>query len=113
MAGKNMGRAPLMSAPAPMCKSSGLEAELQTELNETGIAHRAGDNAEVPIVRYATSSVRRTEGWAVKEVEELGAELQVHALTEPEVLEGSPVPVGEAVLTKRGVHSRLVAERPG
>jgi len=48
---KTKGRAPLISAPAPMCKSSGLEGKLQAELNETWVADRAGDLAEIPIVR--------------------------------------------------------------
>ena len=40
-----------VSAPAQMCKSSGLEAELQAELDKAGVAHRAGDLPEIPIVR--------------------------------------------------------------
>jgi hypothetical protein len=49
--GKKRGQALLTSASAPRCKSSGSEAELQAELNEAWVAHRAGDLAEIPTVR--------------------------------------------------------------
>ena len=81
-----------------------LERELQPELNEPRITECGGHNPEVG--RHL-SGIRGGKLRVVEQVEELRAELHVHAFARPEVrsFEDCEVKVIHALLPKRCIHT--------
>jgi hypothetical protein len=91
-----------------------LKQELQTKLNEARVTQSAGYDAEVGVVTCATDAIGIAKLGMVKQVEELGPELQAEPAigSESGLLKYSDVKIVDALQSKAGIHSCLIAEAP-
>jgi hypothetical protein len=91
-----------------------LEQELQTELNETRVTQSARDHAKVGVVARATDAIGIAKLGMVKQVEKLGPELQAEPAigSESGLLKYGNVKIVDALQSKAGIHSCLIAEPP-
>src|ERR1700722_944603 len=89
--------------------ASTLEIKFQPKLHESGIIDRVCDLSKS---RTGHSSIRWPELRVVEEIEELGAELDIHSFSDCSFLKHSEVEVDHALLPESGIDTRFVAEGP-
>src|ERR1700722_11413261 len=93
--------------------ASGLEIELQSQLQLTRAIHRRGDFAEIAV---SNDHVGPLKLWMVKDVESFGTKLKADTLVafgQAEIFEERDVHVFSAGLAHAGDGARCVAEGKG
>src|SRR5260370_26304955 len=95
--------------PARRIGRSSSEVEFQSELNKAWQVDRVRHHSEVSA---GQRPVRRSELGMVKQVEELGSELNIKPFSNGGSLEHCEIEIDDSLLPDRGVYARFVAEGP-